>query len=86
MNYGYSYYNVSHAQHFQGIACAAIGTSTYVVSASDGSGGTWGVPEGTWREWQWDTCTPWLTCYVDVNSNVNFSWDQHVHSYCGGYY
>lgn len=42
--------------NFQGLICAAVGTSTFSVSIG-GSGGTWDVPEATYRWYHWTAGT-----------------------------
>jgi hypothetical protein len=82
-DYGWSYENSGSISDFYGAACAGIGTSLYTVSIQDGSGGSWSVPEGTYRTFGWHKCL--FGCFNDwEHSTVNSQADQHLHTYCGG--
>lgn len=79
-NYGYSYANSGDVDYYTGMVCSAAGTSTYKVSISSGSGGTWSVPQATYRTYWWSAGT-WNK---SMTSSVNSSGNQHLHTYCGG--
>ena len=85
-NYGSTYSNSGgDIKHYSGMACAAVGTSTFRVDIG-GRGGTWTVPEAHWKSYNWDAYCPWWGCYDDpAKTSVNTSTDQHLHTYCGGW-
>lgn len=85
-NYLWSYANTSSVWTYDGFVCSAAGTSTYKVNVvGEGYGGTWSVPQATWRAYSWtdDTCGVFCSD-EDVNSSVNTSSTPHLHTYCGG--
>lgn len=79
-NYGYSYANSGDVDYYAGMVCSASGTSTYKVSISSGAGGTWSVPQATYRTYWWSAGV-WNK---SMTSSVNSSGNQHLHTYCGG--
>jgi hypothetical protein len=79
-NYGYSSAWSGDVDYYTGLVCSAIGTSTYTVSISSGSGGTWSVPQATYRTYWWSAGV-WNK---SMSSSVNSSGNQHLHTYCGG--
>jgi hypothetical protein len=79
-NYGYSYANSGDVDYYTGMVCSAVGTSTYKVSISSGAGGTWSVPQATYRTYWWSAGV-WNK---SMTSSVNSSGNQHLHTYCGG--
>jgi hypothetical protein len=81
-NYGWSYANSGDVDYYEGMACSASGTSTFKLSMSDGTGGTWSVPEATYRRVYW-TSGFW-GFNRSMTSSVNSSTNQHLHTYCGG--
>jgi hypothetical protein len=78
-NYGWSFASNGSAALYQGLVCSASGTSTYSVSVG-GSGGTWSVPQATYRWFHWTTGF----FRQSMTSSVNSSGNQHLHTYCGG--
>lgn len=78
-NYGYSYANSNGIDYYRGLVCSASGTSSFRVSISDGSGGTWSVAQATYRTYYW-IAGVWDR---DMTSSVNSSGNQHLHTYCG---
>ena len=82
-NYGWSFENSTSIHFWTGYACAAVGTSTYTVSDSDGGGGTWSVGEGTYRWFHHDTICEFLQCAFNITGSVNSSSDPHLHTFCG---
>lgn len=78
-NYGWSFSNSSNDALYQGLVCSAAGTSTFSVSVG-GSGGTWSVPEATYRWFHWTSGL----FRQSMTSSVNSSSNQHLHTYCGG--
>jgi len=78
--YGWSYANNGDVDYYTGMVCSAIGTSTFKVSISSGHGGTWSVPEATYRTYWWSAGT-WNK---SMTSSVNSSTNSHMHTYCGG--
>lgn len=84
-NYNWSYANGDDQIYYDGFVCSAVGTSTYKVNV-DGGGGTWSVPEATYRTYSWTA--GWVPIFgwdeEDVRSNVNSSTNPRLHTYCGG--
>ena len=78
-NYGWSFANSSNDALYQGLVCSAVGTSTFTVSVG-GSGGTWSVPQATYRWFHWTAGV----FRQSMTSSVNSSTNQHLHTYCGG--
>lgn len=78
-NYGWSYANGSGALIVDTATCAAIGTSTFTVSISDGSGGTWSVLEAHYKTFWWGA---WFY-NRSYSSTVNTASNQHLHTHCG---
>lgn len=78
-NYGYSYANTNGVDWFRGLVCSANGTSSWKVNVSDGSGGTWSIPQAHYRTYYW------IAGLIDrdVRSSVNTSSNQALHTYCG---
>jgi|GEM_PF-6720274 len=81
-NYGWSYANSGSVDYYSGMACSAVGTSTYKVTMGDGSGGTWSVPQATYRTFWWSS--GFWGINKSLSSSVNSSGNQHLHTYCGG--
>lgn len=79
-NYGYTWANIDDVDLYQGLACAATGTSQFNVRMGDGKGGTWAVAEGTYRTYSW--YKGWFD--ENLRSSVNSSTRQALHTYCGG--
>lgn len=87
-NYFTSYANGTNIFQYDGLVCSASGTSSYTVAVSGGVGGTWLVPQATWRSyywlaaynmiWGWDTQA--------IYSVVNEPSSPHLHTYCGDFY
>jgi hypothetical protein len=69
---------------YQGLACSAHGTSEYNVSIS-GYGGSWPVFEATYRTFRWVAGHSFFWGWDEqpINSSVNSSANQHMHTYCG---
>lgn len=69
---------------FQGLVCAAQGTSTFSVNLG-GSGGTWSVPEATYRWFHWTGGTDFFGGRITqtLSSAVNSQSNEHIHTYCG---
>jgi hypothetical protein len=90
-DYGNSFANSGSADvhEFWGAACAAIGTSTWVIN-SNPHGGTWSVNEGTYRWYYFNNGNDqYGHCYVEntaTNTSVNTSSNPHLHTYCGGFW
>lgn len=88
LDYGWSYANYNDIFLYHGNVCAAWGTSTYSVWLGDGSGGTWSVPQATYRNFHWLAAFSifWCAgyCGEDMTSSVNNSSYQQSHTYCGG--
>ena len=86
-NYGYSSASAGSVDVYDGLVCAAQGTSTYRVAIT-GANGTWTVDEGYFRTYRWvagTTCNPFCHFVTrTVTTTVNSSNDQHLHTYCGG--
>lgn len=78
-NYGWSYANGSNIALYNGLVCAAQGTSTYTVQIA-GSGGTWSVPQATYRWFHWTSGSR-----RSMSSTVNSASATHLHTYCGGF-
>lgn len=78
-NYGWSFANSSNDALYQGLVCSAVGTSIFTVSVG-GSGGTWSVPQATYRWFHWTAGST----RQSMTSSVNSSSAQHLHTYCGG--
>ena len=78
-DYGYSYADNESANFFYGDACAALGTSAWTVQVQDGSGGTWDIAQGYYRDYWWYTFgnNNWIHTWVNTGA------DQAEHSYCG---
>jgi hypothetical protein len=81
-NYGWSYANSGDVDYYSGMACSASGTSTFKVNMSDGTGGTWSVPQATYRTFYWSS--GFWGFNRTLTSSVNTSSNQHLHTYCGG--
>jgi hypothetical protein len=81
-NYGWSSANSTHIGFYDGLVCSAQGTSTYSVDIG-GSGGTWSVPEATYRWFRWWELSPFGWGARNSSSSVNSPSDQHLHTYCG---
>jgi hypothetical protein len=81
-NYGWSYANSGDVDYYEGMVCAATGTSTFKMNMSDGTGGTWTVPQATYRRVYW-TSGFWGFNRT-LTSSVNSSANSHLHTYCGG--
>lgn len=77
-NYGYSVINYMDIIRTNTFVCAASGTSIWTVYV-DGKGGTWSIPEGYWRTFNWSAG------WFDENfwSSVNSASYQRAHTYCG---
>jgi hypothetical protein len=84
-NYGYDYANSNSMDAYGGHVCSAIGTSTFGVSITDGSGGTWSVPQGNYISYGWLAGCYFLNCpsYQAISTSVNSQYNQHTHTYCG---
>jgi hypothetical protein len=81
-DYGWSYVNSSSISEYDGVVCAATGTSEYTVDISGGYGGVWDVPEAHWRSYHWsEGC-----CDESLTTQVNSATNTHLHTYCGGLY
>ena len=80
-NYGATWVNSNNIDIYDGFACSAVGTSTYSVNMG-GFGGTWSVPEATYRTWYRKNSSCWFSC-DNMTSTVNTSSSQHLHTYCG---
>ena len=81
-NYGWTYANSGDVDYYEGMACSASGTSTFKFNMSDGTGGTWTVPQATYRRVYW-TSGFWGFNRT-LTSTVNSSTNSHLHTYCGG--
>jgi hypothetical protein len=79
-DYGWSVINSTEVAIWQGAACSASGTSTFFVSVSDGSGGTWSVGQGYYRYYSWI----WGSDFENFATGVNSQSNEHLHTYCGG--
>lgn len=87
-NYGATWSNKNDIIWFDGLACAAVGTSSFHVNIA-GSGGTWTVPEGYYHWYHWvagfNTFLCAGPCGENLHSSVNTPVsDEHLHTYCGG--
>lgn len=83
-NYGWTYANSTNDIIYDGLVCSAQGTSVYSVSVG-GSGGTWSVPQATYRWFSWTA--GWSIFGFNaqnMSSSVNSSTNSHLHTYCGG--
>lgn len=78
-DYGYTWANGGGIDLFKGTACSAVGTSTFQVHISDGSGGTWSVAEAHYLTWGWGGSFFARSYASTVNSQAN----EHLHTYCG---
>ena len=86
-DYGYDYAIFDDIVTYRAIVCAAVGTSTYTVTIDGSEGGTWSVPQATYRTYFWFAGhSPFCLglCGEDMLSNVNNYQTNHMHSYCGG--
>ena len=86
-DYGYDYAIYDDIIGYRAIVCAAVGTSTYTVTIDGDEGGTWSVPEATYRTDYWfggNNVFCLGPCGEDMLSNVNTAQTDHMHSYCGG--
>jgi hypothetical protein len=80
-NYLWSNDHSTNIWDFFGMACSAIGTSTYSVNMA-GYGGTWSVPEATYRTWHRANTWCIFSC-ENLTATVNSSTNQHLHTHCG---
>lgn len=87
LDYGWSAIGYDDIWHYGGAACAAVGTSTFSVTVAGKSGGTWSVPQGTYRAMGWlaayDVFFCLGLCGEDMRSFVNSPVATHDHTYCG---
>ena len=69
---------------FYGVVCAAIGTTTFTVTAGS-KGGSWSVPENSWHSYRWTADFNIFTGYhrVTVYSNTSGASGSTMHTYCG---
>ena len=83
-NYGWSTSNGGSNREYQGLVCSALGTSTFSVNIG-GSGGTWSVPEATYRWFHWVAGTDIFgnPNRQSLASSVNSASFTHLHTYCG---
>lgn len=83
-NYLWTFANTSNNITYQGLVCSAQGTSTFSVNIG-GSGGTWSVPEATFRWFHWVAGRDFFGFNIPKNmsSSVNSSSNPHLHTYCG---
>ncbi len=77
-NYGWSYANFGDVDSFEGMVCSATGTSTFKMTMSDGTSGTWSIPQATYRKVYW-TSGIWGFNRT-LNSSVNSSTYPHLHT------
>lgn len=83
-NYGWTWASSSDDDFHDGLVCSAQGTSTYSVNIG-GSGGTWSVPQATYRTFSWVAGFEFLLGWQprSLSSSVNSSSNSHLHTYCG---
>ena len=83
-NYGWSTLTSTFDAEVEGLVCSAQGTSTFSMNIG-GSGGTWSVPEATYRWYHWTAGTDFWGGPIpkDTSSSVNSAASQHLHTFCG---
>ena len=77
-NYGWSTINRNYINYVDALACAASGPSAFTITAGKG-GGSWTIPQGYYRTFEWFLWSPKFNLASSVNSPSN----QALHSYCG---
>jgi hypothetical protein len=84
VNYGWTFATSTYDVEVGGLVCSAQGTSTFSMNVG-GSGGTWSVPEATYRWYHWTAGTDFWGGPIpkDMSSSVNSETNQHLHTYCG---
>jgi len=83
-NYGWTFASTGSTRTYQGLVCAALGTSTFSVNIG-GYGGTWSVPQATYRWYHWVAGTDFFGSPIrqSMTSSVNSSSNSNLHTYCG---
>jgi hypothetical protein len=84
VNYGWTAVTSTFDAEVGGLVCSAQGTSTFSMNIG-GSGGTWSVPEATYRWYHWTAGTDFWGGPIpkDMSSSANSETNQHLHTYCG---
>jgi hypothetical protein len=79
-NFGWSKVTNTGIDLFDGLVCAASGSSVWKVSISDGKGGSWTLKEGYYKRYWW-LAGVWSD--ENASSSVNTVAAQALHTYCG---
>jgi len=80
-DYGWSYAYYLDTWHYYGAACAIYDWSVLNIWREDGFHGSWWVPQGNYRWWDW-LVGVWET-EKDVWGQVNYADAQASHTFCG---
>ena len=80
-NFGWSSVKVYDVLGYDTFACAAIGSTRFVVSVEGGGGGSWVLPERYYRKVQ--VIAPFCCDDPNVVSKTNTSSAQALHTHCG---
>ena len=80
-NYGWSSVKVYDASVYRTFACAAIGSSKFQVSVEGGGGGSWTLPERSYRTVR--VVGPVCCNDPDISSKVNSQAAPALHTHCG---
>ena len=66
---------------FDGLACAAVGNTTYKISIEGGGGGSWTVKQGYYMRYRY--VAPYCCNDPDISAKTNSSTAMALHTHCG---